>query len=34
MRVQDLAGLDIGTLDQWCLLPTTIPVELQTFTIE
>ncbi|HET9316714.1 MAG TPA: M36 family metallopeptidase [Vicinamibacteria bacterium] len=34
IRAADVVGSDTGTLQEWCLLPTTIPVELQTFTIE
>ena len=34
LRAVDIAGADVGTLDQWCLLPSTVPVELLTFTIE
>jgi trimeric autotransporter adhesin len=36
MGVSDNAAGDTGTLNEWCLLPTTVPVpvELQTFSIE
>jgi extracellular elastinolytic metalloproteinase len=34
LRVVDAAAIDVGTLDNWCLMPTALPVELQTFVIE
>jgi len=34
LTITDNAGGDTGTLDQWCLITTPVPVEVMEFTID